>query len=247
MSVADLVEKVGLFISARGLTKMDTFSNTDPFAVLYIKDLKTGNFVKAGRTATVMDTQSPDFATQFILDYFFESVQEIAIKLFDKDGNSPEDRESAHELCGEVRFNLSTLMCSKSQSLTLPLKGGKSGGNVIVRAEAVSNCRDILHMNVVCSKLANKDGFFGKSDPFLRFLRVYEDGTWGLVHETAPIDNNLSPSFNCLHLPMVSICNGDLDRPVKIEVSLLYISTLLFMHRFYFTYYFFLFSKDLGS
>jgi hypothetical protein len=91
-------------------------------------------------------------------------------------------------------------------------------GTVELRAEAVSNCRDILHLTAVGSKLSNKDGWFGKSDPFLRFLRIYEDGNWGLVHETPRIENNLNPKFNNLSLPMVSLCNGDVDRPIKIEV-----------------------------
>ncbi len=34
----NLSEKIGIFVSARGLPKMDVTSNTDPFAVLYSKD-----------------------------------------------------------------------------------------------------------------------------------------------------------------------------------------------------------------
>ncbi len=58
MSVASLVDKVGIFLSASGLPKMDITSNTDAFAVLYFKNA-TGGFTKCGETVTVMDSQNP--------------------------------------------------------------------------------------------------------------------------------------------------------------------------------------------
>ena len=39
-----------------------------------------------------------------------------------------------------------------------------------------------------------------------------------MVHETARIDNNLNPRFNDISIPMVSLCNGDVDRPIRIEI-----------------------------
>ncbi len=95
-------EKVGIFVSAKGIPKMDMTSNTDPFAVLYIKDVRSGQWVKAGRTEVIMDTQSPEWPTQFILDYFFESVQEMCFRLYDKDGSASLDQETKHEFIGEV-------------------------------------------------------------------------------------------------------------------------------------------------
>ena len=81
MSLGEMSEKVGLFLSASGLPKMDVTSNTDPFAVMFVKDRKTGQLVKCGRTDAIMDTQTPQWPTQFILEYFFEATQEITIRL----------------------------------------------------------------------------------------------------------------------------------------------------------------------
>lgn len=36
-----------------------------------------------------------------------------------------------------------------------------------MRAEELASCADWLHVTFVGKKLANKDGLFGKSDPFI--------------------------------------------------------------------------------
>lgn len=102
--------------------------------------------------------------------------------------------------------------------MKVAIKGGKNTGEVVLRAEPMSNVRDIFHCNIKCEGLSNVDGFFRKSDPFLRFRRVYEDGTWVTVHETKFVDGDLNPTFNGIHLDMGSLNNGDYERPVKIEV-----------------------------
>jgi hypothetical protein len=65
---------------------------------------------------------------------------------------------------------------------------------------------------------ANRDGWFGKSDPFLAISRIQEDGSWIKVHTTEKIDNNLSPSWATFRMPLQKLCNGDLDRPLKFEI-----------------------------
>lgn len=44
-------------------------------------------------------------------------------------------------------------------------------GHVVVRGEAVSNTRDLFVVTFSGNKLANKDGFFGTSDPFMEVSR----------------------------------------------------------------------------
>ncbi len=54
-------ERTGIFISARSLPKMDITSNTDSFAVLYIKSLKDDQWKRAGNTEVIRDSQNPDW------------------------------------------------------------------------------------------------------------------------------------------------------------------------------------------
>ena len=48
----------------------------------------------------------------------------------------------------------------------------------IVRAEEVSKDRSVVHFKMAGKKVKNKDGWFGKSDPFCEILRLQEDNTW---------------------------------------------------------------------
>ena len=44
-------------------------------------------------------------------------------------------------------------------------------GTMNVRGETVANCRDVFVATFAGHKLINKDGFFGKSDPFFNISR----------------------------------------------------------------------------
>lgn len=64
----------------------------------------------------------------------------------------------------------------------------------------------------------NKEGFFSKSDPFLLISRLNEDGRWSVVWKSNHIDSNLNPCWPEVRIPMALLCNGDIDRPLKIEI-----------------------------
>jgi hypothetical protein len=42
---------------------------------------------------------------------------------------------------------------------------------VTVKAEELASCSDWLHVTFAGKKLVNKDGLFGKSDPFIRLKK----------------------------------------------------------------------------
>jgi hypothetical protein len=49
------LEKIEIFVTASALPKMQSFSNTDPFAVVYFKDHKTKQLVKIGSTVRIFN------------------------------------------------------------------------------------------------------------------------------------------------------------------------------------------------
>uniref|UniRef100_UPI00398E4504 copine-8 isoform X3 n=1 Tax=Pristiophorus japonicus TaxID=55135 RepID=UPI00398E4504 len=94
---------------------------------------------------------------------------------------------------------------------------GKKCGAIILTAEELSNCHDVVMMQFCANKLDKKD-FFGKSDPFLVFYRSNEDGTFTICHKTEVVKNTLNPVWQAFTIPVRALCNGDFDRTIKVEV-----------------------------
>ena len=62
------------------------------------------------------------------------------------------------------------------------------------------------------------DGWFGKSDPFFMLSKAREDGTYVPCCKSDVIENNLNPVWKPLRVPLQRLCNGDVNRPLKLEV-----------------------------
>ncbi|KAJ7999609.1 hypothetical protein DPEC_G00196180 [Dallia pectoralis] len=123
------------------------------------------------------------------------------------------------DFLGQMFCTLGEIIGSTGSRLERTLSGipGKKCGNIIFTAEELSNCRDIVTMQLCANKLDKKD-FFGKSDPFLVFYRSNEDGTFTICHKTEVVKNNLNPVWQPFTIPVRALCNGDYDRTVKVDV-----------------------------
>jgi len=220
-SVNDLKSEVEFYFSAEGLPNLDTFSNTDPFAIVYFDETQGSarHWTEIGRTETIDDTQKPSWTKQFKATFQFEMMQYVRVVVVDRDSAS-EDL-SKHDVVGTCEFTMGQMMGAKGQSLTVklvPAKGSKNVGSIKVRAEEICGSADILQLKLSANKLDNKDGFFGKSDPFFIFSRSREDGTWMPVFKSPHIMNNLNPKWQPVSIPIQSLCNNDYNRPLRLEV-----------------------------
>ncbi|NWX17537.1 CPNE9 protein, partial [Aegotheles bennettii] len=168
-----------------------------------------------GRTEVIDNTLNPDFVRKFVLDYYFEEKQNLR---FD-----PPGPHSAvlwvQDFLGQAFVALGEVIGSQRGRLERALTGvpGKRCGTILLLAEELSNCRDIVTMQLCANKLDKKD-FFGKSDPFLVFYRSNEDGTFTICHKTEVVKNTLNPVWQPFTIPVRALCNGDYDRTVKIDV-----------------------------
>ena len=70
MQDATLSSQVMLYISARKLRNLDTFSKSDPICRVYEK--KQNNWVLVGSTEQINDNINPDFEQALTLPYYFE-------------------------------------------------------------------------------------------------------------------------------------------------------------------------------
>ncbi|MBN3284768.1 CPNE3 protein, partial [Polyodon spathula] len=122
------------------------------------------------------------------------------------------------QLCSDCTPALCASMIVSSKKLTRPLvlKNQKPAGKgtISITAEEIKDNK-VVNFEVQARKLDNKD-FFGKSDPYLEFYKQTDRG-WQLAHRTEVIKNNLNPVWKPFKIPMRSLCNGDLEKPIKVE------------------------------
>ncbi|XP_066469100.1 copine-9 [Tiliqua scincoides] len=210
--------KVELTVSCRNLLDMDTFSKSDPVVVLYIQGTADKEWREFGRTEVIDNTLNPDFVRKFVLDYYFEEKQNLRFDVYNVDSKTC-NLSKHKDFLGQAYVALGEVIGSQRGRLERPLTGvqGKKCGTILLSAEELSNCRDIITMQLCANKLDKKD-FFGKSDPFLVFYRSNEDGTFTICHKTEVVKNNLNPVWQPFSIPVRALCNGDYDRTVKIDV-----------------------------
>ncbi|XP_050169082.1 copine-9 isoform X3 [Myiozetetes cayanensis] len=202
---------------ARNLLDMDTFSKSDPVVVLFVQGSGSSEWKEFGRTEVIDNTLNPDFVRKFVLDYYFEEKQNLRFDVYNVDSKSCSALKQ--DFLGQAFVALGEVIGAQRGRLERPLTGvpGKRCGTILLLAEELSNCRDIITMQLCANKLDKKD-FFGKSDPFLVFYRSNEDGTFTICHKTEVVKNTLNPVWQPFTIPVRALCNGDYDRTVKIDV-----------------------------
>jgi hypothetical protein len=159
-----------------------------------------------------MNTNNPTWTKQFKLEYRFNEKQIIIVKVYDHDNGG------LNEYIGSAVFLLGGVLASSGKSATMPIQDGMKIGSVTLKASPVNQTKDTLVCNFSGKKLVNKDGFFGKSDPFLVISRQRDDGTYMPVWKNAPIMNDLSPTWPISKIPLQALCNGDINKPIRIEI-----------------------------
>ena len=207
--------EVALVLTARNLRNRDLFSKSDPFCIVSVRDgvaARDGpeeGFVEVGRTEVINDTLSPEWTQQVKLTYFFEAHQEIRFDVRDA------DRNGASQSLGLGEAVLGTLVSSPGMAAEVSLS---RGGKLVVRAEELADCSEYMKLQLRGAKLKNKDGLFGKSDPFVVLKRINEDGSWSAVWKSDVVMNNLNPTWKPAMLSVKTLANGDPDRPLRLEI-----------------------------
>jgi len=189
-------EQVEFYVSCRNLKNMDIMSKSDPQVRLYFKNTSNNTWSFFGETEIAKNDLNPNFQVTFQVAFIFETNQHIKFEVVDSDGSG------SSELIGSVETTVGAVMGARKQTWTEDLKlKDKKTGQIIVKGEKV----DFQCLSVSWQwsgvKLMNTDGWFGKSDPFLRFFKKKADGDYLLVHETEVIKNNLNPVWKPFKIP----------------------------------------------
>ena len=189
-ATTDDYQKIEIFISCRKLKDLDTFSKSDSRVTVFLDNGNGKGYSKVGETETIKNELNPNFTTSFYINYYFEVKQRLKFEVQDDDG------KGNFQLIGEIGTTVGAIVGAqdKYSILDLHLEGTKSTGKIIVSVDRVKDSRESVYMQWAGVKLADVDGMFNKSDPFLRFLRKSQDGTdWLITHQTEHIMDTLNP------------------------------------------------------
>uniref|UniRef100_A0A6Q2ZIS3 Copine-2 n=1 Tax=Esox lucius TaxID=8010 RepID=A0A6Q2ZIS3_ESOLU len=210
------ITRVELSVCCGNLLDRDVASKSDPFCVLFHE--VEGNWVEIGRTETAVNNLNPVFGVKFKVDYHFEEIQRLKFALFDEDKCSSQLYE--HDFLGEFICTLGVIVSNKKLHRPLTLANGKPAGKGTITITALELSDNRIITLTLCGRKLDKKDFFGKSDPYLEFHKQGDDGKWMLVHRTEVIKNTLDPVWKPFTVPLISLCNGDVDRSIKVSDNL---------------------------
>ena len=101
-----------------------------------------------GRTETVCNNLSPNFAKVFDVNYYFEKNQIIYVEVFDY------DEEDADDLIGKFTTPLNKILTNASQQIKGDLAypqnnyNNKARGKIILKADSVAKSNTEVSLNV---------------------------------------------------------------------------------------------------
>jgi hypothetical protein len=177
--MTNLQQAVTLYFKGANLKDTDSFSKSDPYAVLM-----QGSAV-IGTTKAVLNTASPNWNEGFDVPYYFEANQDFTIMVYDDDGKGPR----GDDLVAKVDFRLAHVMGSKGLTKTFPA----TPGSITVTAEpSATTGNDTVEIGFVGRKMRNMD-MIGKSDPYFVLSRVQPNGSKTVLHKSETKDNTLDP------------------------------------------------------
>ena len=215
MNSSQCTAQIEMTLSCRNLINMDLLSKSDPFCVVYTKDPWQDRFFELGRTETIQDCLSPEWVKKFVLDYNFETVQRIRFEVWDLDPNGK-------DFLGMHETTLAEIVSQSSQQYIRPLADQKLDhlrnlGEIIVLTEELSNCKLSVAMKFGVEQLPRY--FFGlfRHNPFLVLSRSNEGGTYSVVAKSEPVFGAKQPVWPVMNMSVRTLCNGDLDRAIKID------------------------------
>jgi len=208
---------VELSLRSEGLQDLDTFSKSDPFCVVELKmPGSRTDWVEIGRTEHINDNLNPVWEKKLLMDYNFEQRQMLRLSVYDLDDESSKSSLDQHDFLGFTECTLGEVVSTQSKGYSKELNKGKGARIFIVAEELSSNKEEALLK--FSAKGLDKMDFFGKSDPFLEIHRSTDSNQYILVHRTEVIKKTLDPQWKQFQLKVRSICNGDDDRDLRMDV-----------------------------
>ncbi len=141
---------------------------------MYVDAMDDGKWTRVCKTETIQDQLNPQWVTPVTMDYFFEETQECRVEIYDEDSGRSQ-KLSEHDFLGDGTFTMAALMSNPGQAKVFPLMNKKKekAGSLMIRTEEMRGMADVLYVQFRGKNLANMDGMFGKSDPYVVYVYIY--------------------------------------------------------------------------
>ena len=205
--------KVELSLHASQLKNVaGSMGTSDPFCV--VTSLATQPGAKPnvlGKTEVIANTLSPHWVKVFVLDYDLGTPIKVACNVFDQ------VKKGENRTMGSAVFDIGELLGARGNTKAKKLKGG---GTLFASVRKATGS-GTLRLHCKGSKLKNVEGMLSKSDPFFELSRKISAAgglTWDNVYRSNHLQNTLNPDWEMSVIDLSTLCGGDLDLPIKVEV-----------------------------
>ncbi|GFO14211.1 copine iv [Plakobranchus ocellatus] len=211
-------EIVDLKISCTNLPRSHSSSNLQFCAVFYVHQWKD-QYKEFARTELATGTSDPQFIKTIHVDYQFEAVQHIRVRIYEEDSSSSAEYLEDGDFLGQIECFLGQIVFNSFVSKPLSSRSGEtlSDSFVTIRVQEQAQGCDYACMKFAAKKLENKD-FLSKSDPFLEICRKRKNDRWQIIYRSPYVKDDLSPKWPPFVLPVRSIFGPDKTSPAKIRV-----------------------------
>lgn len=218
--------KIELSLSCTNLMDLDIASKSDPYCLLSMKEKWQDNlsWKQIARTETIDNCLHPQWAKKFVIDYKFETIQELKFEVRDDDSGG---RCGKFQVLGVFETILSDIVSHTGKQFVGKLTSSlaEDCGEIILVAEEVSICKKIVDIEFKVESL-RRQSWLKRNSPFLVISRSNEDGSYSVVKRPGTIvsaRNTFWKSIRTtypiwkLSIRLTSLCNGDYDRSIKID------------------------------
>ena len=205
-------EKVKLRISCRSLRKRDESAEPTPECYVYLESITPVFWYLFESMEYIENNSNPDFPDDCILPYNLTYNQRIMFEVQDR--YSYEKRVKF----GSVETTLETIMRTKNQTLVVDLYSEKKvdhcstvkelSGKLIIRAEQGDEDVNRIMWQWSGIKLMNTSGWFSKSNPFLKFLKMNSEEKFVEAHKTYFIKHDLNPVWDPFQIGDAKLCSN---------------------------------------
>ena len=219
------LSKLEISLSCTNLINMDFFSKSDPMIVVSMKNKNTNRWQELGRTETIDDNLNPEFVKKFIVDYFFEEVQNVRFEVYDIDYNN--GKLADQDFIGQVELTLAEIAQGTITKELYDNRGGagdrnrRSHGQIIISAEEINagDNEKCFKIQARATNVQKLKGFFSSSAPnaYLQLSKVKENGRPTAVYRTNPVKSS-NPNYPTFELSARDLCNGDIHRAISIHL-----------------------------